>query len=60
MAAIKDEGIPALDLCEVILGRMVELVRYEDKQAAAQIVRTGKSQRLAYPRTVLAQPSYRE
>ena len=48
--ALKDEGIPALDLWEIILGRLPKLTLYEDNQAAAQIVRTGKSQKLRHVR----------
>ena len=47
-AAIKEVGIPARDLWEVILGRKVELDLYEDNQAASQIVKTGKSQKLRH------------
>ena len=48
--ALKDEGIPALDLWEIILGRLPKLTLHEDNQAAAQIVRTGKSQKLRHVR----------
>ena len=47
--AVKDIGIPALYLWETILGRKqggLTLYLYEDNQAAAQIVRTGKSMKL--------------
>ena len=51
-SAVREVGIPALDLWEVILGRTKEnplkLYLYEDNQAAAQIVRTGKSQKLRH------------
>jgi hypothetical protein len=40
--AIRTLGLPALDLWEKILGRPVTLVAYEDNQATAKIVRSGK------------------
>jgi len=40
--AIRTLGLPALDLWELILGRPVELVAYEDNQATAKIVQSGK------------------
>ena len=46
--AVKELGIPALDLWEVVLGRTPELFVYEDNQAAARIVTTGKSQKLRH------------
>ena len=54
--AIKDEGIPALDLWSLILGRNdsnpLVLTLYEDNQAAAQIVRTGKTPKLRHVKRV--------
>ena len=44
--AVSDEGIPGLDLWEKILGRKVQLKLFEDNQAAAQIVRVGRSPKL--------------
>jgi hypothetical protein len=40
--AVRTVGIPALDLFEELLGRKVLLVVFEDNQATATIVRTGK------------------
>ena len=48
--AVEDEGIPALELWEIFLGRTPKLTLCEDNQAAAQIVRTGKPQRLRHVR----------
>ena len=42
-AALRTEGLPALDLWETILGRRVKLVVEEDNQAALQVVTTGKN-----------------
>ena len=54
--AIKDEGIPALDLWSTILGRddinPLVLTLCEDNQAAAQIVRTGKTPSLRHVKRV--------
>ena len=41
-SALRHEGVPALDLWEKILGRTPEVTVYEDNQAAATIVKTGK------------------
>ncbi len=40
--AVRTIGIPALDLFEELLGRKVQMVVFEDNQATATIVRTGK------------------
>ena len=42
-AALRTEGLPALDLWETILGRTVKLNFEEDNQAALQIVQSGKN-----------------
>ena len=47
-AAIRVEGIPCLDLWERILGRTPEVTLYEDNQAAATIVKTGKYPKLRH------------
>ena len=38
--AIREEGIPALDLWATILGKEPKLYLYEDNQAAAKIVKS--------------------
>ena len=42
--ALRTEGIPALDLWEVLLGREVELTLLEDNQATIKIIENGKFQ----------------
>ena len=45
---VKTMGIPHKDIWEKILGRPVELILYEDNQAAATIVTTGKYPKLRH------------
>ena len=40
--ALRTMGLPSLDLWELSLGRPLQLVVYEDNQATARIVTTGK------------------
>ena len=47
-SAVRVEGIPSLDLWEKILGRTPEITLYEDNQAAATIVTTGKYPKLRH------------
>ena len=47
-AAVRVEGLPALDLWEKIFGRALEVTSYEDNQAAATIVETGKFPKLRH------------
>ena len=47
-SALVVEGIPALDLWEVILGRTPKMILYEDNQAASQIIDTGKYPKLRH------------
>ena len=41
--ALREEGLPQLDLWEKILGRKVRMVLEEDNQAALQVVTTGNN-----------------
>ena len=43
--ALRNIGIPALDLWEELLGRKVTLVVFEDNQATGKIVRSGQFQK---------------
>ena len=47
-ASLRIEGIPALDLWEKILGRSPDITVYEDNQAAATIVKTGRYPKLRH------------
>ena len=47
-SALRLEGIPALDLWEKILGRVPEVIVYEDNQSAATLVKTGKFPKLRH------------
>ena len=40
--AVRCEGIPALDLWEVILGRLPSLTLMEDNQSTFQLIKSGK------------------
>merc|ERR1711911_68134 len=46
--ALRLEGIPALDLWEKILGRTPTITMYEDNQATARIITTGKYPKLRH------------
>ncbi len=46
--ALKQEGIPAMDLWELILGRVPVVTMWEDNQAAARMFGTGKAPQLRH------------
>ena len=46
--ALRLEGIPALDLWSRILGRVPSVTLYEDNQATARIITTGKYPKLRH------------
>ena len=47
-AAMRKEGIPAMDVWDKLLGRKVTLTLLEDNQACLQIVKTGKNPALRH------------
>ena len=49
---VRTQGIPLLDLMDVITDKMVKMVVYEDNQATARIVKSGKFRTMAHVKRV--------
>eukprot|EP00972_Heterocapsa_arctica_P054975 8105993-Heterocapsa_arctica.AAC.1 len=43
-AAIRSEGLPALQLWEIVLGREINLVLLEDNNATMQVLKSGRTE----------------
>ena len=47
-ASLQELGMPAMDFWEAVLGRPVKLIMYEDNQACAKIIQSGKFDKMRH------------